>query len=170
MSRIFLRGRPKVLRVDVNLCTGCRSCVMACSLIKEGVFSPTKSRIQILTNESKCLSIPTLCEHCTDPPCIPACPVNAISQDKITGIAKVNKKICTGCGMCKEVCPYDSIKIRDGKVYKCDLCGGDPECVKVCYANALQYVEKQPATVRNKEILAEKRVRALGDIKSEFSE
>lgn len=164
MSTIFLKERPKVLRVDVNLCTGCQSCVMACSLVKEGVFSITKSRIQIHKNESKCFSIPTICEHCTNPPCIPVCPVNAISKEDISNIVNIDVDVCIGCGKCKDVCPFDSIIIRDGKAYKCDLCNGDPECVKVCYPYSLQYIEKQPATIRNKIVLAEERLRALASL------
>jgi Fe-S-cluster-containing hydrogenase component 2 len=42
-------------------------------------------------------------------------------------------------------CPFGGIGIdvRQGKVIKCDLCGGDPVCVKFCDPEALQYV---PAT------------------------
>ena len=170
-SPIFLREKPKILAVDVDLCTGCQSCVMACSLVKERVFSPTKSRIQIHANESKCFSVPNICEHCPVPPCIPACPVDAITKDEISGIVKIDEEICTGCGDCQDTCPFDSIRIREGKAIKCDLCGGDPECAKVCYPYALQYIEKQPATIRNKDRLAEKRQQALAAVKKgEFPE
>lgn len=164
-SPIFLKERPKILRVDANLCAGCQACAMACSFVKEGAFSLTKSRIEIKTNESKCFSVPTICEHCIEPPCISACPVNAITRDEISGIVKIDEEVCTGCGECEDACPFDSIKIRDGIAFKCDLCGGDPECVKVCYPCALQYVEKQPATIRNKTILAEERLRTLTVLK-----
>jgi len=137
---------------------------MACSLMKEEVFSTTKSRIHIYQDESKCFSVPTICEHCTNPPCIPVCPVNAIIKDDISGIVNLDEEVCIGCGKCKEACPFDSIRIRNGKAFKCDLCGGDPECVKVCYPYALQYVEKQPATIRRKVILAEERLKALASL------
>lgn len=162
---IFLKEKPKILRVDVKLCVGCQACAMACSLIKEGRFSLAKSRIQIYTNESKCFSVPTICEHCIDPPCIPICPVDAIAKDDISHIVKMDEEVCTGCGECEDACPFDSIRIRDGIALKCDLCGGNPECVKVCYPRALQYVEKQPATIRNKTVLAEERLRGLDSLK-----
>jgi len=138
---------------------------MACSLVKEAVFSLVKSRIHIYTNESKCFSIPIICEHCIDPPCIPACPVNAITRDDVSGIVKIEEEVCTGCGECEDVCPFEAIKIRDGIAFKCDLCGGDPECVKVCYPGAIQYVEKSPATIRNKIKLGEERLQALNLLK-----
>lgn len=165
MSIIFLEDRPKVLRVDVNQCTSCQSCVMACSLKKEGVFSSFKSRINILSDESRCFNVPDICEHCEFPPCVPVCPTNAITKNNENGIVKIDMELCIGCGKCSEACPFDSIKIRNEKAYKCDLCNGDPECVKVCYAYALQYVEKQPATIREKERLADERIRSLKTVK-----
>lgn len=137
---------------------------MACSVAKEEVFSPTKSRIQVYVNESRCFGVPNICEHCTDPPCLPVCPVKCIAKDPDSGIVRIDVKTCIGCGRCKEACPFDSIRIRDKKAYKCDLCDGDPACTKVCYPYALQYVERQPATIRDKIRLAEERLRALASL------
>jgi len=95
---------------------------------------------------------------------LPVCPVGAISKDNVSGIVDIDMDTCIGCEKCKEVCPFDSIIIRNKKAYKCDLCGGDPECIKVCYPYTLQYVERQPATLRNKVTLAEERLRALASL------
>lgn len=170
-SPIFLKERPKVFAVNIDLCSGCQSCVMVCSLVKEGIFSPTKSRVQVHANESKCFSVPNMCDHCIDPPCIPACPVNAITRDDASGIVDIDEETCIGCEDCVEACPFDSIKMRDEKAIKCDLCGGDPECAKVCYPYAIQYIEKQPATLRNKERLAVRRKQAIAEVrKGDFPE
>jgi Fe-S-cluster-containing hydrogenase component 2 len=166
-SGIFLSGKPKVFRVDTNLCSGCQSCVMACSLTKEGAFSLKKSRIQIQMNESKCLNVPTVCEHCLRPPCLTVCPVGAISRDEESGIVRIDEEACNGCGNCLKVCPFKSIAISENKARKCDLCGGDPECVKVCYPYALQYVEKQPATIREKTRMADERLKTLNSLNEE---
>jgi Fe-S-cluster-containing hydrogenase component 2 len=166
-AAIFLDEKAKVFRVDVNLCTGCQSCVMVCSLVKDGVFSPSKSRIHINMNESKCLNVPTVCEHCLEPLCLPACPVNAITRDEESGIVKIDEQACTSCGKCRDACPFDAIRVEGGTAIKCDLCGGDPECIKVCYPYALQYVEKQPATIREKSRMAEERLSTLNSLKEE---
>ena len=37
------------------------------------------------------------------------------------------------CGLCIAACPEAApLRGADGKVVKCDLCGGDPQCVKAC--------------------------------------
>jgi len=48
---------------------------------------------------------------------------------------------CVDCGKCVEVCPFDVIWLnkKEGKVFKCDLCNGDPECVKWCPHEALEF-------------------------------
>jgi Fe-S-cluster-containing dehydrogenase component len=72
------------------------------------------------------------------------CPVNAISKDSDTGIVKIDGGVCTGCGACVNACYYGAVKIDPDKntAIKCDLCGGDPKCVKVCtFSGAIRYVK-----------------------------
>ena len=66
--------------------------------------------------------------------CIQACPVDAISVDASTGAKVVSEATCVGCKVCTIACPFGTVNYSQatGKVVKCDLCGGDPECVKVC--------------------------------------
>ena len=47
--------------------------------------------------------------------------------------------------MCMLACPFGNIHFDSTKliIQKCDLCGGNPECVKVCIAGALQYEESE---------------------------
>ena len=42
------------------------------------------------------------------------------------------------------------------KIVKCNLCGGDPMCAKVCPSGAIQYVEGTTANIRKKKVLADK--------------
>ncbi len=46
----------------------------------------------------------------------------------------MDKDKCTACGECFKACPGNVPRIPRGKKYVviCDLCEGDPECVKVC--------------------------------------
>jgi len=62
---------------------------------------------------------------------------------------KIDAEKCTGCGQCVHVCPYGvaTIDPASKKASICDLCGGEPECVKICPENALIYVDSEKAAV-----------------------
>ncbi|MFO8191839.1 MAG: 4Fe-4S binding protein [Bacillota bacterium] len=52
------------------------------------------------------------------------------------------KETCTGCGACVSACPDHMIRLdNECKADKCDLCRGDPLCVKYCPSGALKLVE-----------------------------
>lgn len=124
---------PKLI-VDPEKCTGCNSCMLACSFAHEGYFSFSKSRIQIKKDEEKAVSDPRVCAQCEEVYCIEICPVGALSQDETTGVIKWDGERCTHCHLCEAACPYGGITF-DGETDNlliCDLCGGDPACVKVC--------------------------------------
>jgi len=153
----------KILLMDMEKCTGCRACVIACSFVKKKVFSLIKSRIWILKIEDKCLAIPIVCEQCEDPPCMIVCPVRAIAIDPEIGRVMINSELCIGCKECIWVCPFGAIRLDPDKkiAVKCDLCDGDPECVKVCMPGALQYVRADRPLILKKWEYAERRIKAL---------
>lgn len=148
-----------VMILNMDYCTGCKACVLACSFIKEKCFDPSRARIRIIGEEREGLNIPITCEHCTHPPCERICPVTAIHKSVEKGIVLVDSEKCTGCGLCRLVCPFgvETIAIRDRKAIKCDLCNGQPECVSFCLPGALKFVEETPAAIRDKKEQAEKR-------------
>lgn len=161
----------KLLLLDISRCTGCESCVASCSISKEGVFDPTRSRIQVFRDESKGLAIPFFCEQCEEPPCIEACPVNAIEKDGVIGVMRVNSELCTGCGSCVEACPYNGVRLnsRSNVAIICDLCGGEPLCVKVCVpTKAITCVDYSDETFREKVKNAKKRITTFNSIKKDF--
>ena len=45
------------------------------------------------------------CNHCSEPACIPVCPVNAISKDATYGAVRVDSSKCNSCGACRAACP-----------------------------------------------------------------
>lgn len=51
------------------------------------------------------------CYLCKDRPCLKACPVEAIYIDSEDNHTKINED-CFGCVLCREACPYDTIKIK----------------------------------------------------------
>ncbi|MEW5785371.1 MAG: 4Fe-4S binding protein [Bacillota bacterium] len=52
-----------------------------------------------------------------------------------------SKEKCTGCGACVAACPDGMINLdAHGKADKCDLCEGEPLCVRYCSPGALKLV------------------------------
>ena len=159
------------LLVDIEKCQGCASCMLACSLIHEGVESLSLARIQIMQNSFE--SFPDdltieQCRQCVDPPCVKECPTGAlVANAKYGTVRMVNKEKCIGCGACYDACPYTpsraalaADKDYDGedRSRKCDLCadapfhwdegGGGPDgkqaCVAVCPVGAIKFTKKIP--------------------------
>jgi carbon-monoxide dehydrogenase iron sulfur subunit len=141
-------GKAMMWHIDSSKCTGCKQCVMACSLAKTSVYSP-ESRIFVKRLERLGWSIPMVCEHCVEAPCAAVCPVYAISRDTDTGIVDIDLQKCIGCRLCRYACPWGKETINltrirgysGFKALKCDLCGGDPACAKVCIPGAIRWVE-----------------------------
>lgn len=129
----------KSLLVFRKNCTGCHSCEYACSLYHEGVVHPAASRIHVRRVKG-IIDLVGVCWHCTDAPCVAACPITpkkAIYKDKETNVVKyLDEKLCLGikCNKCVEACPPQYLRYHPatGKPLFCDLCGGDPRCVKAC--------------------------------------
>lgn len=122
-------------------CTGCRSCEFACSLFHTGTVRPALSRIYI-TKYKDIVDVPVMCWHCDDAPCIKACPTtpNSLTKDPKTNGIVLNTKTCLGakCMKCAEACPPKYIRgnADTGQPLICDLCNGDPQCVKACMEQA----------------------------------
>ncbi len=149
-----------LLLVDMDKCTGCKQCTLACSLIKEEMFDPFRSRIKIFKNEEFAIGLPLLCEQCDPHPCTDACHENALTRDEKTGIIHVDKDLCTGCGSCVEACIYHGIRLHPetNVAMICNLCGNDPYCVQHCVAGALQWVPANDESLRLKKQLRSKRM------------
>ncbi len=137
-------------------CTGCRLCEMACSMDKTGKFSPRSSRIWIETDARVGKDVPHVCQQnikaCRakgedSPRCIAACPAAGeadppIYWDDVLSIVRINpQEACSECRECLAACRFQAIRIdpREGCLVKCELCGGDPECIKICVTAAIKY-------------------------------
>ena len=133
---------------DGDRCKGCGNCEMICSLYHEGECSPALSRIKPVTDQIKLeFSDPEVCEQCDFPACYYACPVDAIYIDDETGSRNIDQEKCIGCKMCMEACYFDPPRIsydsERGVCIKCDLCGGEPQCVEYCPDDALKMVSTE---------------------------
>lgn len=124
--------KPWVVR-DYMKCTGCRLCEIACSLKHEGRIWPEASRVRVFMLVPGA-EVPHLCAQCYNYPCVAACPVEALSVHEETGAVIVNNEQCNACGLCIDACPGKVPHLHPDRkrVVICDLCGGDPECAKIC--------------------------------------
>lgn len=148
----------KFLLAHIEKCTGCGRCTLACSSAKEGIFAPAKSRIHFVNFPREGLSVPNICFHCEKPSCAEACPVDAISRND-NGAVVVDQDTCTGCSECVDACPYGMIELNnEGLAYKCDFCGGNPECVKVCQPIAISYDGPEGYSLENRLFQMSKKV------------
>ncbi len=135
--------RDRFLSIEPARCTGCMECEAACSQKHAGRKRSGRPRIQVLGGgtESKNFHFPVTCQQCSDPPCMAACPKNAIHREAEFGSVVIDEELCVGCKMCVSACPTGAVNFDPdvGLAYKCDLCSGDPQCVRVCQPKAIQY-------------------------------
>ena len=77
--------------------------------------------------------------------------ISILSQDRLyhaPTVAKVNVNLCTGCGMCVQVCPYDALSLKNGKVEVNEvLCEGCGTCSATCLRAAIQVKNMTPLQV-----------------------
>jgi nitrate reductase beta subunit len=81
-----------------------------------------------------------ICNHCTYPACLAACPRKAIYKRKEDGIVLIDQERCRGYRECVRACPYKKVFFRalTGKSEKCIACypavekGFQTQCVINC--------------------------------------
>jgi carbon-monoxide dehydrogenase iron sulfur subunit len=134
----------KRISVDVNRCSGCRQCEMTCSFKNEGVFSPSLARITVTKEDSLGWDLPIVCWHCELCKAMENCPRKALQRNE-EGLIVINRKKCTGCKKCSEMCVIGAIKLHPERNTPliCNLCGGEPLCVQNCPTEALTYRETE---------------------------
>ena len=143
------QGQQYSFEVDLDRCSGCKACVVACHTLNGLDEAETWRDVGLLIGGSP--SAPVMqhvtaaCHHCLEPACMSACPVNAYEKDPVTGIVTHLDDQCFGCQYCTLACPYDVPKYHPGKgiVRKCDMCssrlavGEAPACVQACPHEAI---------------------------------
>jgi Fe-S-cluster-containing dehydrogenase component len=104
--------------VDLNRCTGCMTCVLACK--EENLTPPKVWWDKVLEIEGPALDYITYvryaCMHCDHPPCAAACPEKAIYK-RPDGIVLIDQAKCQGRGECRRACPYGVIDINPEQDY-----------------------------------------------------
>lgn len=131
----------KRIMFDPKQCCFCGACSAACSLVKNGRIDPAVSRIRVET-AGNCVPLrAAVCRHCEDPACVTACMRGIIEKDETTGLVTRRYQDCFRCAACAVNCPVGAcVQDKDlGAFIACDLCGGDPLCVRACLRGALRY-------------------------------
>jgi Fe-S-cluster-containing dehydrogenase component len=144
------------LKIGENFCWGCKTCEVACK--QENRAADGVKLIAVWEDGPKLVDGKldfsfriTVCQHCDAPPCMDACPAEAITK-RPDGIVVLDDETCTGCGACLEACPYQAIAFdqEKGVAQKCNLChhrvdrGLLPACAdNVCPAHCVLFGDSQ---------------------------
>ncbi len=161
-----MENTAKLLMISPEKCISCGTCELACSFAHEGEFRPSMSRISVHRFEMG-VTVPMTCFQCDSPACVAACRTGALVKNTETGIVDVNPEKCIGCRMCVMACPFGNIAYNAilKTPMKCDLCGGDPECVRYCPSHAIEYLPADTATISKRKEFSAKIATALGEVK-----
>lgn len=119
--------------VDPSRCLKCGGCEVACK--RENDIPEDEFRIKVVTVMEGRLgrerSVSMSCFHCSSPPCMEACPRNAIWKQP-NGVIRVDKDRCIGCGYCLYACPFGAPQFSKSGVFgskgamdKCNFCQKD---------------------------------------------
>ncbi len=134
-----------MIRVDLSRCTGCRRCEAACAFFHTGRINPELARIKVTQLYEIGIDGPVVCQQCEERYCL-ACPDDALSLGD-HGEVVVSPTVCTLCGVCEKACPIGAVTLFRGFVYVCDLCGGEPKCVRACTEAAIAWERGKPPSL-----------------------
>jgi anaerobic dimethyl sulfoxide reductase subunit B (iron-sulfur subunit) len=147
--------------VNIDRCTGCKTCMIAC--IDKNDLPPSVLWRRVseyvgggwarqaeggYTQNIFGYYLSISCNHCESPACVSSCPTTAMHKDEY-GIVSVDPSKCIGCRYCEGACPYSAPQFNAelGKMTKCDFCrdylehGKSPACVAACPNRLLEFGE-----------------------------
>jgi anaerobic dimethyl sulfoxide reductase subunit B (iron-sulfur subunit) len=150
----------KAFHFDSSVCTGCKTCQVACqdkndlpaSLLFRRVYyygggAWEQQENYYIPNGVFRYFVSESCNHCAAPACIASCPTSAIIKDEDTGIVWIDSELCIGCKTCVTACPYGAPTFDEesGIARKCDFCRDyiaqdkEPACINSCSQRALKF-------------------------------
>ena len=132
-----------IMIIDQHKCVGCAACEIACKMHNEvptgvflthhiasttGKFPKTKYSYKI-----------TMCNHCTNAPCVEACATGAMHKDEY-GLTVVDYDKCICCGLCATACPYGQITPAPENTAASDIAAVEP-AIEGCTASGAELKE-----------------------------
>ncbi len=122
MKQSDIEGAYKFgMAIDLDKCTGCGTCVVACAAENNLSVRPDEPkpqrgiawmRLYKVTNgkdfpDTEVSYFPRPCMHCHHhTPCVSVCPATATAIDYHNGIVSQIYTRCIGCRYCMAACPY----------------------------------------------------------------
>ena len=122
-------------------CIACDLCSGVCSLNKLGRVQPAGACIRVTREPAEYLGGTrcSVCDMTHDRECVDSCPAEALVWDEAAGVVRFVEELCTACEACVEACPNVRLDAVGSRIMICDLCDGDPLCVKWCPEGALTW-------------------------------
>lgn len=103
------------LVIDLDRCTACQACVVACKHENNVAFSDPDTAaegrlmtwVQLVTIDASGNGtvLPLMCQQCDRPPCADVCPTSATYLNPDGIVAQIYPR-CIGCRYCTNACPY----------------------------------------------------------------
>lgn len=105
--------------IDLDKCTACQACVVACRQENNVPFAEEEQTdmgraifwMQMIPEiegeypKLKARFMPRPCFHCDNPPCVRVCPVGATYKNPEGLVGQIYAR-CIGCRYCTAACPY----------------------------------------------------------------
>ncbi len=128
------------LVLSPDKCDGCKECEKACIKAHPNSVAASRPRLKIDQADGTRHKM-TVCVHCETCPPSDVCPSALLEFHGETKNWTLDEQRCFACMACIPRCPYEGI-FFEGQfgvetAYICDLCGGDPACIKACPKGAL---------------------------------